>query len=82
MQPDQRIENEQARLARLDGVAEPFPVRWCIQSERRGGDDLDWQRLEADPICGEFGIDFIDSTMQPREARVADLCSLLRVNFA
>jgi hypothetical protein len=34
MQPDQRIENEQARLACLDGVAEPFPFvgasKWSV----------------------------------------------------
>ena len=48
MQPDQRIENEQTRLACLDGVAEALPVCWRIQAERRGGDNLDWQRLEAD----------------------------------
>ncbi len=48
MQPDQRIENEQARLACLDGVAESLPVLRSVQAERRGGDHLDWQRLEAD----------------------------------
>jgi hypothetical protein len=48
MQPDQRIENEQTRLACLDGVGEPFPVLRCVQAERRDGDNLDWQRLEAD----------------------------------
>ena len=35
MQPDQRIEHEQTRLACLDGIGEALPVRWCIQAERR-----------------------------------------------
>src|SRR6266403_2978730 len=48
MQPDQRIENEQTRLACLDGVAEPLPVLRSVQAKRRDGDDLDWQRLEVD----------------------------------
>jgi hypothetical protein len=30
MQPNQRIENEQARLACLDGVAEPLPILSCV----------------------------------------------------
>ena len=40
MQPDQRIQNEQVRLAYLDGVAEPFPVLRCVQAKRRVGTAL------------------------------------------
>ena len=48
MQPDQRIENEQTRLACLDGIGEALSVRCCIQAERRSSDHLDRQRLEID----------------------------------
>ena len=48
MEPDQRVENEQPWLMGLDGVGESLPVLGCVQAQRRGGDDLDWQRLEAD----------------------------------
>src|SRR5271163_4327580 len=37
MQPDQRIEYEQTRLAYLNGVGQPFPVHRCVQPKRRGG---------------------------------------------
>src|SRR5262249_55077001 len=51
MKPDQRVENEQPWLVRLDGVGKPLPVLRCVQAQRRGRDDLDWQRLETDSGC-------------------------------
>jgi len=46
MEPDERIEDEQAGAEHLDGADEPLPIELGVDPERRLGDDVEIEAVE------------------------------------